>query len=293
MPRILIIGKGSFIGSNFINKSNYKDIVEVDVKNTKPEDLNLSGFDVIIHLAAIVHQTNRITLDEYQKVNCDLPFKIAKIAKNSGVKQFVFISTSKVYGDFSKGQKAWTELSACNPKDGYGISKLNAENKLLALGSDSFCVSVIRTPLVYGPGVKANMLQLIKLIDNFPILPFGVDSNCRSLSFVLNIVAFIDKVIELERGGIFIAKDTDSPSIKELSKFISGSLGKSRFVFYPGKLFLTLINIFLPGYYERLYGSAILDNSETLKIIDFKPPFSTEEGVKITVEYYKNQRNDR
>ncbi|MGE0078233.1 MAG: NAD-dependent epimerase/dehydratase family protein [Bacteroidales bacterium] len=293
MPRILIIGKNSFIGKNYINNSNYKDIVEVDVKNVKPEDVDLSGFDVIIHLAAIVHQTHRITLEEYQKVNCELPVKIAEIAKGRGVKQFVFISSSKVYGGFDQGQMAWTEFSDCNPKDSYGISKLNAENKLLALVTDSFCISIIRTPIVYGPGVRANMLQLIKLIDRCPILPLGIDFNSRSITFVENIVAFIDRVIALKVGGVFIAKDKESPSIKKLTELIAHSLGRRRFIFNPGKLFLNLLNLFLPKYFERLYGSSILDNSATLKILDFEPQFSMKEGIMATVEYYKRgQYND-
>ncbi|MGD9978289.1 MAG: NAD-dependent epimerase/dehydratase family protein [Bacteroidales bacterium] len=291
MLRILLIGKGSFIGANFIKYSKYKQLFEVDVRDTKPENINLTGFDVIIHLAAVVHQSKKIPLSDYLRVNAELPVSMAKIAKNSGVPHFVFISSSKVYGKFKEGQEAWNEAAPCNPTDGYGYSKLRAEEELLKLNDERFCVSVLRTPMVYGEGVKANMLDLIRMVDKFPVIPLGNIRNKRSITYVENIVGYIDKIIELRQGGILIAKDKESPSIDELVRLISQSLGKRRFLVNPGKGLIYLLKFFVPHYHERLIGTSVLDNYRTTRLLDFEPEFSTKEGIDRTVNYYLNSKS--
>lgn len=286
MPRILIIGKGSFIGSNFIKHSKYFGVKEVDIINQKPENIDFSGFDVVIHLAAIVHQKKSIPKDEYFRVNTLLPIAIAKLAKSKGVKQFIFLSSSKVYGRYDENQLPWNEQTECKPTDFYGESKLKAEQELLILADDTFRISIIRTPMVYGEGVKANMLQLIKLVDLFPILPFKGVQNKRSITYTENLVAYMDRIIEHEKSGLFIAMDAESPSIEFLVVSIQKSLGQKRLIFNPGQFLMKLISIFLPGYYERLYSSSVLDNTETRRILNFTPAVSSSEGIDRTVRYY-------
>ena len=191
-----------------------------------PEDIDFTGYDVVIHLVAIVHQTIKISEVEYFKINRDLCLEVAKFAKKAGVKQFVFLSTVKVYGKFIKGYSFWNEKSQCFPDDAYGKSKYAAEIALKELNDNNFTVSIVRTPLVYGEGVKANMLSILKLIKKSHFLPFKNVNNRRSFTSAENLVAFIDRIIEKRAAGIFIAMDKDAISTTELVINDFKTLGK-------------------------------------------------------------------
>ena len=196
MPNILITGKGSFIGSNFIISSKFKNIKEISLKDVKAQDIDFSDVEVVLHVAAIVHQNKKISEDEFYKVNRDLCLQVAKCAKNGGVKQFVFLSTVKVYGAYIPEKGIWNENSLCEPEDLYGKSKYEAEIGLRELEDKDFIASIIRPPLVYGVGVKANMLNIIKLVNKFKILPLGKIRNKRSFVAVENLIELIDIVPE-------------------------------------------------------------------------------------------------
>ena len=172
MNRILITGAESFIGTNFRKYSNYQNIREISLYENKPEEIDFSDVDVILHLAAIVHQSKKIKEEDYFLINRDLCRSVAEQAKKAGVKQFVFLSTVKVYGKFIPGSDPWNEDSVCHPEDSYGKSKYEAELALRNLDDSDFTVSIVRTPLVYGYGVKGNMLKLIRLVQTLRTLPF-------------------------------------------------------------------------------------------------------------------------
>jgi len=286
--RILIIGKNSFIGRNFIQFSKFKNITEVDSINLVPNEFDYSNYDVIIHLAAIVHQTKKIGIDEYIKVNTELPVRVAKKAKQDGVKQFIFLSTTKVYGDISSLDKPWTEETTCNPTDAYGKSKLLAEERLLKLADDRFQVSIIRTPLVYGKGVKANMLNLIGLVNRIPLLPFKNVKSYRSITYVGNLSALIDCLIEQKIGGIFIAQDSEPVSLEDLVLLIAGSLQKRVVLFNPGRLVIKMVKLLFPFVYKRIFDSAVVNNEHTKKILNFIPPYTTIQGIQETVNWFVN-----
>jgi nucleoside-diphosphate-sugar epimerase len=206
-PKIKITGANSFVGKSFIENSRYDNINEICLINNKVEDINLANEDVVLHVAAIVHQTEKIAEEKYFEVNCDLALEVAKKAKQQGIKHFVFLSTVKVYGDYHPEKGVWSENSECEPNDSYGKSKYAAEKALIELIDDSFTVSIIRPPLIYGIGVKANMLSIIKLIDKFPLLPLGKIENKRSFTSIENLVQLIDRVIEKRVSGVFLAMD--------------------------------------------------------------------------------------
>lgn len=289
--RILIIGKNSFIGRNYRAYSKFGTIDEFDIRNYSVDTIRFDRYDVVLHLAAIVHQSTEIAPEVYNRVNTDLPVEVARRAKEAGVGHFIFLSTSKVYGDYTPPGKAWNEESVCNPSGYYAISKRNAERKLQCIADDDFTVTVLRTPLVYGCGVKANMLSLIKLVEHLPVLPFRTATNRRSITFAGNLAAYIDRIIELRASGTFIAQDSVQPSVEQLTSIIADALGKRLWQFNPGAFFLFLLKRILPGYYLRLYASQLLDNASTLKQLQFLPPFSVEEAMKITVKHYiENKR---
>jgi UDP-glucose 4-epimerase len=142
---------------------------------------------------------------------------------------------------------------------------------------------------VYGEGVQANMYSILKLINAFPVLPFKNVENKRSFTSVENLTAFIDRIILKQKSGIFIAVDEKPLSTTELVNLISRNLERN-IILIKVPQFLTNIGMFMfPKIFERLYGSFELDNSETLKALDFKPPFSTEECIKRMVLAFKSQ----
>jgi UDP-glucose 4-epimerase len=123
MNRILITGTKSFIGTSFCKYSENQNLREVSLADKYLEEVDFASIDVVLHLAAIVHQSKKIGEQEYFHVNRDLPVRVAEQAKRSGVKQFIFLSTVKVYGKFISGSDPWKEDSYCLPYDGYGKSK--------------------------------------------------------------------------------------------------------------------------------------------------------------------------
>jgi UDP-glucose 4-epimerase len=168
MKNILLTGLSGFVGNYFINK--YKDKYNINTfsfRNNNFDNLNLKDINTIIHLSALVHQMGGASKEEYEKVNVTQTIDLAKKAKVSGMKHFIFMSIVKVYGEES--DIAYIEDTICKPQDDYGISKLKAEQELLKLedaetpqeGGDNFKVSIIRTPIVYGYGVKRQILKIL------------------------------------------------------------------------------------------------------------------------------------
>jgi nucleoside-diphosphate-sugar epimerase len=280
MNRILITGAQSFIGTNFRNYSKNKINREISLKENNPEDIDFAEVDVILHLAAIVHQTRRIKTEEYFLINRDLCFKIAKLAKQAGVKQFIFLSSVKVYGQFLSGSESWKEDSKCFPVDAYGQSKYEAELELKKLESPDFIISIVRTPIVYGSGVKANISNLIRLIQFFKVLPFGQIKNQRNFTYIENLIAFIDRIIEKRISGTFIAMDDKSLSSSELVTLIAKYLNRKLCLFKLPAIFIKAGEFILPGQFKPIFGSIKLDNSKTKELLDFHPPFTIEDGIK-------------
>jgi UDP-glucose 4-epimerase len=277
---ILITGANSFIGRYFKNISPQFQVSEVDLLTIKPAEIDFTSTDVVFHVAAIVHQDKSIPESTYFAVNSDLAFEVANQAKKKGVKQFVFMSTVKVYGENSTEQNPWTEDSTCFPSDAYGKSKLDAEKRIIALADDNFIVTIIRTPVVYGAGVKGNIQKIAKLIKKYKIIPLKGIDNKRAMVYIGNLVALIQEAIYQQKGGILLAGDGQLLSTSEFVDFLIRSGNKKHlFIRFP-KLLQALIKKVKPGFYNRLFGSMVIDNSRTFEILNFKPPFLPQKGLK-------------
>ena len=284
--RIAIIGSGSFIGANFIEFTSEHNIDEICLIKNKIENIDLSKYEVVLHLAAIVHQSKEIDENEYFLVNCDLAFAVAQKAKIEGVKHFIFLSTVKVYGESKITAEVWNEETITKPVDAYGRSKLKAENLLKSLEDKNFILSIIRSPLVYGRGVKANIYKLIRFVDKLPILPFAGIDNRRTMINVRNLIEFIKCVIDKRINGVFLAKDDENISTSELIEIISNALHKRRIWIKVPKLLIHILRIMKPGLIVRLYGSLIIENSSTVRELGYKQKFSIDEGLFEAVQYY-------
>jgi UDP-glucose 4-epimerase len=279
--KLLITGSNGFIGNYFINK--YKDKFDIKTFSFLKDDINTldcSDVDMVFHLSALVHQMGGASVEEYEKVNVTQTLKLAKLAKKEGVKHFVFMSTVKVYGEESDA--VYDENFTCKPEDEYGKSKLKAELELQKLEDESFIVSIIRTPIVYGYGVKANIKSLIKLTNKVSILPFGKIENKRSMVYIGNLCHLVDTVIVQQKPGIFLASDDESLSTSRLIEFIATKLNKKVYLIKV-PFFETLLKLIKPSFYKRLYKSLEVDNTLTKKKLHLKNPYSTEEGIDLII----------
>lgn len=276
---ILLTGSNGFIGSYFKNHySHIHQIATFSFLNESLDNLDLKATAVVVHLSAVVHQMGWVSKEDYEKINVTQTLELAKKAKQSGVKHFIFMSTVKVYGEETRS--VYREDSVCTPEDEYGNSKLKAEEELQKLADDTFKVSIIRTPIVYGKGVKANILNLINLVNRVPILPFANIHNRRSMVYVGNLCAIINRIIEVGKSGIFLASDERALSTTEFVQLIASALNKKVFLlsvpFFP-----LLLKKIKPSFYKRLYKNLEVDNTFTKKELEFSNPYSVEEGIKL------------
>ncbi len=284
---IAITGSNGFVGSNYIKRNTNNIINRVCLQNTPLSKISFKNTDVVLHLAALVHQMKGAPDQEYFRVNTELTYSLAKKAQKEGVSQFIFISTIKVFGENNKENDRWDENTGTHPIEPYGQSKLKAENLIQELETNNFTVSIIRTPLIYGPGVKGNIHNLLKLIDKYPIIPFGGIKNIRSMVYTDNLCAMIDKIIATNASGIYIAGDNEQLSTTKFVEEIIKRFNKKKILLKSPKLTQFAIKKTFPSLYYRLFGSIIVEPQNSFKRLNFTPPYSVSDGISKMVEYYK------
>jgi nucleoside-diphosphate-sugar epimerase len=282
MKKILLTGSSGFIGSYFINK--YKETYDMQSFSFLKDDINTldcKDVDVVLHLSALVHQMDGASKEEYERVNVIQTLQLAEKAKTLGVKHFVFMSTVKVYGE--EIDIPYTQESECNPQDEYGKSKLKAEQLLQELEDETFKVSIIRTPIVYGYGVKANIKSLAQLVKKVPLLPFGKINNRRSMVYIGNLCHLVDIVISKRESGIFLAADEHPVSTTQLIMLIGKNLNRQVYLIRI-PLFESLLKLLRPSFHKRLYGSLEINNSQTKQQLNLKNPYSVEDGIRCMLQ---------
>ncbi len=280
MKKVLIIGANSFIGTYFANDSAEYEVTEFDIENEDIETISFAGYDVIFHVAAIVHQDSSITDELYFHVNKDLAVAVAKKAKAEGVNQMVFMSTVKVYGENTSLDNPWTEQSVCNPQDAYGKSKLEAEKLLLLLADGDFKIMIVRTPVVYGQGVKGNIQRIAQVMRKVRIIPLGGIHNKRAMIYVGNLVYIIKQGIEKQISGVVLAAEGQGYSTSEFVCFLKNSSSKKILVLSLPKLMKIFMKKFRPSLYQRLMGSMVLDNTITQHKLKLNLPYTPEMGFQ-------------
>jgi UDP-glucose 4-epimerase len=170
------------------------------------------------------------------------------------------------------------------PDDAYGKSKWLAEQFLKTLESPTFCVSVVRPPMVYGPGVKGNMEKLIALCRLPLPLPFAKVGNQRTMVFVDNLVEMVNALIEKPISGIFVPSDAFAISTDELIIFLRKALGKKAHVFALPSFLGALLKRLRPALHHRLFGSFVINNKKTNQELSFAAPYTTEFGIETMVK---------
>ena len=274
---LLLTGASGFVGNYFVKKytSKYK-ITQFSFRNNNFLDLDLSKVDTIVHLSALVHQMGGASQEEYEMVNVAQSLKLAQEAKESGVKHLIFMSSIKACGEESSS--AYSENSKCHPEDDYGKSKLKAEKELQKLEDESFRVTTVRTPIVYGYGVKANMKNLISLVQTVPILPLASIANKRSMVYIGNLCHLLDVVVQKGEGTTFLAADDVPLSTTNLVELIAKELNTNLYL-VKIPLFATLLKLIKPSFYKRLYESLEVDNSVSKESLELTNLYTVEEGI--------------
>lgn len=315
MPNVLITGANGFIGKALCRKMLADgwyvrgairsmvlkdalpagvDSIEIGTIDSKTDwRLALDGIDTVVHLAARVHVMDERSTDpifDYRKIIVDGTKHLAQIAQSKKVRRLVYVSSIKVNGE---GRAApYTEADRPAPVDPYSICKFEAENQLHSIADKTdLKVVILRPPLVYGPEVKANFLRLIKLINRGIPLPLAGVRNHRSMIFLGNLVDALFVCITHPRavGNTFLVSDGKDISMPELVQIISSSLGKPSRLFPCPPDFLRLLGRVTgkSKTVNRLLDSLMVDSTKICTELDWKPPFSMEEGLAETVRWYQ------
>ena len=255
--------------------------------------------NVLIHCAARVHVMNELSGDplaEFREVNTLGTLNLAQQAAEAGVRRFIFVSSIKVNGETTTGKPVFKPIDRHCPVDPYGISKSEAEIGLQIIAKDTGMeVVIIRPPLVYGPGVKANFLNLLKLSATKLPLPFGSINNKRSMVYLDNLVDLIITCIDHPNAGnkTFSASDGDDLSLSRLLRLIRKSMNKPAWLL-PVPAFVFKLAGKLTGksdVVDRLVGDLQVDISDSKKHLDWSPPFTVEQGLKATVDDFMVKNN--
>lgn len=255
----------------------------------------LDNIDVVVHLAARVHMMRDVATDplaEFMEVNAYGTESLASQAAAKGVKRFVYVSSIKVNGESTADGHRMSELDPPQPQDPYGISKWRAEQALYNLSQGSSMeITIVRPPLVYGPGVKANFARLIEVIGKGVPLPLKNIKNSRSLVYVGNLVdALYACAINTNAAGqIYLIADGAGVSTPMLARLIAEKLGKPDRVFgFPVYLMnLAARLIGKAGAMDRLTQSLEIDNSKICSELCWRPPYTLALGLQETTDWYK------
>ena len=296
---------------NYGNGSTY--INTGDILPDTDWSLALRDVDTVVHLAARVHVTHEEpghSLDEYRTVNTQGTVNLANQAARAGVRRFVYLSTVKVHGEetlsppylpagsgHDEPPVAFSEADVPRPQGGYAISKWEAERELRLLSAATGMQTVIvRPPLIYGEGVKANFLSLLRLIDKGVPLPFGSIANRRSLLCLDNLVDFLMQCISHPAAAneTFLVADNETLSTPDLIRRIAFYMGKKPLL--PGcPIGLLRMGARLLGKtaaIDKICGSLQVEARKAKMLLHWQPPLTVEQGLEKTVLWYLNAKKN-
>jgi nucleoside-diphosphate-sugar epimerase len=253
----------------------------------------LQHCSVVVHTAGRAHvmrETAADPLAEFRRINVDCTLALARQALEAGVRRFIYISSAKVLGEGSA--TAYTDASHPAPKDAYAISKWEAEQGLRTLTAGSTMELVtLRPPMVYGPGVQANFLALLKLIDHGWPLPLQRIANKRSLIYIENLIdAIITCISHTEAAHRwFLVADAAPVSTPGLVRAIAGALGRPARLFpFPAAALKHIAALFGKRQsMERLLDSFPIDATGIMHSLNWSPPVTSSAGLKRTADWFK------
>lgn len=307
MTKILVTGANGFIGNSLChalhvhgeqplsvvrtaNNSNQIALGELDAVTRW--DGVLAGCETVVHLAARVHVMEDTSIDSlaiYRAANVGTTLNLAKQAIEFGVKRFIFVSSIKVNGEVTQLDHPFAPSDEAAPLDAYGISKMEAEEGLLALSAETDIeVVIIRPPLVYGPGVKANFAAMMRWLQRGVPLPLGAIHNQRSLVALDNLVDLIVTCVKhpAAAGQVFLVSDGEDVSTTELLRRMGMAMGHpARLIPVPARVLeLAAAMVGKQDVARRLCGSLQVDIEKTRRLLDWCPPLTLDQGLKKAAE---------
>jgi len=313
MQKVLVTGANGFVGSHLARHLLTAGYSVVGSVRTRPvatyqkqgPDLDanadwaplLKEMDCVVHCAARVHQLSDKATDPllaYRSINVDGTMQLARQAAVCGVKRFIFLSSIKVNGESTLPGAPFTEQLSGIPTDPYGLSKYEAEMALLTLAAEyEMEVVIIRLPLVYGAGVKANFKKMMRLAASGIPLPFGRIQNQRSLVCLTNLCDFIELTIRHPEAAneVFLVADGEDVSTPILFSLVAELMGRRcRLLNVPVGLLKGIVSLLGFGaQLSRLTDSLQLDTSKARKILGWKPTVSVHTALAETANAYRIQ----
>lgn len=317
--KVLLTGAGGFVGQALLARLTAQDSLELVAVSRRP----VSGFpqgvthalvadiaadtawvqalrsvQVVIHAAARVHvMTDKVAdpLAEFRKINVDGTLSLARQAALEGVRRFIFISSIKVNGEGTLLGEPYDSEAMGDPVDPYGISKMEAELGLRTISFETGMeVVIIRPVLVYGPGVKANFLSMMRWLHKGVPLPFGCIDNRRSLVALDNLVDLIVTCIghPAAANQTFLVSDGEDLSTTELLRRMGMALGKPTRLLPVPKWLIERGAVILgkQALAQRLCGSLQVDINKSRELLGWVPPVSVDEALRRTAEHFLAQQ---
>jgi UDP-glucose 4-epimerase len=275
-----------------------KSVFVAELKPDTDWTVALKDMDCVIHTAARVHVMEDVSQDplaEFRKTNCAATLNLARQAAEAGVKRFIFISSIKVNGEGTLPGNPYTENIEPAPVDPYGVSKREAEDGLRALATETgLQVVIIRPPLIYGAGVKGNLLSLLHWINKGIPLPLGAIHNKRSFVALDNLLDLITVCLHHPQAAnqTFLVADSEDMSTTALLRGLAKALDKRVFLLpVPERVLKTLLTLLGRGDIgQRLCDSLQLDTSKAKTLLGWIPPVSTDEGLRRLVKGYLDEK---
>lgn len=311
VTKVMVTGATGFVGQQLCTAFDNAHGIEVIAAVREPKDIgvqtvvvgdinsnttwktSLNQVGVVFHLAArvhVMHDDVEDPLAAFREVNLHGTVNLARQAAAAGVKRFVYVSSIKVNGECTD-VKPFTETDDPHPQDPYGISKWEAEQALGKIGRETGMeIVIVRPPLVYGPGVKANFYSLLKLVSKALPLPLGSIHNRRSMIYVGNLVdaLILCATHPAAAGQTYLVSDGDSVSTPQLVKEIATAMKRPERVFpFPlsvMRFFASLIG--KSSAVDRLTQSLEVGSSKIEKELGWQPPYSMQQGLQKTADWF-------
>ncbi|MBW7924914.1 MAG: SDR family oxidoreductase [Burkholderiaceae bacterium] len=258
----------------------------------------LEGVDAVVHLAARVHVMRddaRDPLAAFRATNVDATIHLAKQAAQRGVRRFVFVSSVKVNGETTFGEAAFNAEDKPAPVDPYGVSKREAEEALLELARETGMeVTIIRPPLVYGPGVGGNFKSMLEWLQRGVPLPLGAVRNKRTLVALDNLIDLVVICIDHPAAAnqVFLVGDPEDLSTPELLRRLARAMDVPiRLIPIPVSLLRLGAALFgKRAVAQRLCGSLRVDTAKTRNLLGWTPPVPVDEGLRKVAAHFMEQR---
>lgn len=298
---ILVTGAGGFIGTALIGELTRRGISfravtragrdgHFPIRHIGPDTdwtAALHGVDAVVHLASNAHAPDRAPAPSVEAT-----LNLARQAVEAGARRFVFISSIKVNGETTELGRPFTADDPPNPQDAYAQAKLDAEQGLFALSRQTGLeVTVLRPPLVYGPGVKANFAAMMEWANRGIPLPLRAVGNRRSFAYVGNLVDLI--ILSLSHpdaaGQVFLVSDGEDMSTAELFRRMAHALGRTAWIMPVPATVVTFAAIAIGQrpLATRLVGSLQVDLAKTREMLGWTPRKSVEEGLRFTASSFQ------